>query len=62
MNFFEEALSFLNNITQPLAPPGVTGIQFVCVFLIVYAIIIMVVRRIHLFSNNLYIKQTILIS
>jgi len=39
MSMLAEALSFLDSMLAPITPAGVTGTQFITVFLLVYAII-----------------------
>ncbi len=42
----------IDTTLKPIIPSGVTGVQFTAVFLIVYAIILMVLRRVELLKGN----------
>lgn len=49
---FADMMMFINNLLGPIVPAGVTGVQFISVFLLVYAIIFLLTSQIHILKDN----------
>jgi hypothetical protein len=47
-----DMMAFINNLLAPIVPAGVTGVQFISVFLLVYAIIFLLTSQIHILKDN----------
>lgn len=47
-----DALAVLDATLAPVTPPGVTGTQFISVFLLVYAIIFLLIKQTKVFKDN----------
>lgn len=47
-----DAITMIDNTLAPITPAGVTGIEFISVFLIVYAITILLLSNIHFLKEN----------
>lgn len=52
MTLISNAFTTLDTILAPITPAGVTGMQFLSVFLIVYAISILTLSRVHVLKDN----------
>ncbi len=51
-NVIANSINLINEMMTPLMPPGVTGIEFLSVFLVIYSIIFLILERVHLFKDN----------
>lgn len=47
-----DAITIIDSMLAPVVPAGVTGIQFISVFLIVYAITFLLLSNIHFLKDN----------
>lgn len=51
-NAIADSINLLNEMLAPLMPPGVTGLEFLSVFLVIYAIIFLLMERIKFLKDN----------
>lgn len=52
MTVIANAFSYIDNLLAPIMPAGITAIQFLSVFLIVYAISVLTLSRVHILKEN----------
>jgi hypothetical protein len=49
---FADMITFINDLLAPIVPAGVSGIQFLSVFLLVYAIIFLLTSQVSILKDN----------
>ncbi len=52
VNAIASTIETVNKALEPLTPPGVSGMEFVTVFLVIYAIVFLVLERIKFLKDN----------